>query len=142
MGKPNPDKYRESRRKHDQTEHGREVKRRLGQAYYLRHRERVLANAKARRAKDRNRPPSTLYKYGLSRIEFFAMVAKQNNCCAICDRDFAKLPPRHRCIDHDHQTGAVRALLCHNCNVMIGGAREDAKVLERAIEYLRVERNG
>ncbi len=39
-------------------------------------------------------------------------------------------------VDHDHTTGEVRGLLCHNCNRAIGLLREDPERLRRAIEYL------
>lgn len=40
-------------------------------------------------------------------------------------------------IDHNHSTGRIRGLLCMNCNFLLGAAREDAKVLENARQYLK-----
>lgn len=40
-------------------------------------------------------------------------------------------------IDHDHLTGTVRGLLCHNCNRALGLLKDDVKTLEKAIEYLK-----
>jgi hypothetical protein len=39
-------------------------------------------------------------------------------------------------VDHDHETGQVRALLCSTCNIMIGHAQDDVSILARAIQYL------
>ncbi len=40
------------------------------------------------------------------------------------------------CIDHDHATGKVRGLLCHNCNVAIGLMKDNTDLLKKAAEYL------
>ena len=40
-------------------------------------------------------------------------------------------------IDHCHDTGAVRGLLCHGCNTGIGSLNDDIELLQRAIDYLR-----
>ena len=40
------------------------------------------------------------------------------------------------CLDHDHDTGKFRGWPCQYCNIMIGNANEDTRVLERAIDYL------
>lgn len=44
---------------------------------------------------------------------------------------------KYLCIDHDHSTGEIRGLLCNACNVMLSRARDDVRVLSRAIEYLK-----
>lgn len=68
--------------------------------------------------------------YGISASEYDALKLSQNGRCAICNTD-AKL-----CVDHDHDTGKVRGLLCMKCNSSIGFANDDATVLKSAIEYL------
>src|SRR5271166_6166626 len=54
-------------------------------------------------------------KYGVTQPDYDVMFAAQNGCCAICRRS----QDRAFDIDHDHQTGEVRGLLCTNCNRMI-----------------------
>lgn len=72
-------------------------------------RERLRRNPEAKRAKDRKS------KYGLSPAEFTAMLVAQDHRCAICRVDFSRVA-RGANIDHCHETGRVRALLCGPCN--------------------------
>lgn len=39
-------------------------------------------------------------------------------------------------VDHDHETGKVRGLLCNSCNVMLGHSKDDVAILQKGIEYL------
>lgn len=57
--------------------------------------------------------------------------------CAICGTsDWMGRHGGRPHVDHDHETGKVRGMLCHNCNLMIGYAKEDIQTLRRAITYL------
>ena len=60
------------------------------------------------------------------------MIAAQQGLCPICRRG---LPPTPH-VDHDHVTGAVRAVLCFNCNGGLGQFRDPPDVLRRAAAYL------
>lgn len=73
--------------------------------------------------------------YGLSVDEYLAMYSNQNGKCAICK----KVPSTKRGlhIDHCHETGKVRGLLCHGCNVGIGNFKHNVDLIESAIIYLR-----
>ncbi len=42
------------------------------------------------------------------------------------------------CVDHDHQTGFVRGLLCRDCNAALGLFKDSQEILERAIGYLEI----
>lgn len=66
----------------------------------------------------------------LSFEQFQAMKAKQQDRCAICQKE-EKL-----CIDHCHSSGRVRGLLCHRCNSGLGYFRDNPDFLEKAILYL------
>lgn len=73
-------------------------------------------------------------RYGLSGTEYWAMVDAQGSACAICGGVNAN--GRRLYVDHDHATKAVRALLCHACNTVLGHARDNADVLRDAADYL------
>ncbi len=72
-------------------------------------------------------------KYGITEADFRAMEQAQGGACAIC----RTLPEDGLYVDHDHQTGKVRGLLCFQCNSGIGSLRDDIERLQRAIAYLR-----
>lgn len=72
--------------------------------------------------------------YGINGEQFAEMERKQNGVCAICE-----LPPKDGkflAVDHDHQTGAVRGLLCISCNRGIGYLADDPQRLRKALAYL------
>lgn len=79
---------------------------------------------------------SVLSRYGLTFETYTAILRLQGECCAICKLHMSQMD-RRICVDHDHETGAVRALLCNNCNAGIGYFRENVGYLEIAITYLK-----
>lgn len=74
-------------------------------------------------------------RYGLKSGEYEQILAAQDGGCAICGG-----PPTGNhtrlAVDHDHDTGRVRGLLCGNCNSILGLARDDAERLRAAATYL------
>lgn len=68
---------------------------------------------------------------GQSKDGYEQMLAVQNGVCAICERSDVKL-----CIDHDHKANVVRGLLCYNCNLVLGLAKDSIKNLIAAARYL------
>lgn len=81
-------------------------------------------------------------EYGLTPEDVTAMRKVQGNCCAICEKTFRDEPASERMhIDHCHETGHVRALLCHNCNLGLGHFRDDAGLMLKAIAYLTEHRS-
>lgn len=72
-------------------------------------------------------------KFGLSEDEYAALTAVK--VCGICGVD-KNIAGRDLAIDHDHATGKVRGLLCHNCNAMLGHARDNPEYLLRAVDWL------
>lgn len=76
-------------------------------------------------------------RYGLSLDKYHAMRESQGELCAICGLYSEKLR-----VDHDHDTGKVRALLCPTCNSGIGLLKDDPKVLVAAAHYIEAHRVG
>ena len=78
-------------------------------------------------------------KYGIDKPTYAKLLADQNNCCAICGKPEkyrgVKLTPL--VVDHNHETGEIRGLLCRGCNVGLGHLKDSTTVLEAAIVYLR-----
>jgi hypothetical protein len=74
--------------------------------------------------------------YGLSKEEWLALHAAQNHECAICGSNEPNSKGGWWDTDHCHATGVVRGILCHPCNVLLGHARDDKVILEKAIKYL------
>jgi hypothetical protein len=77
-----------------------------------------------------------LHNYGVPIGTYAAMHTAQNGKCAICKT--TKTPKGRRLdLDHCHETGKTRGLLCNDCNRGIGMFRHQIELLAAAIEYLR-----
>jgi hypothetical protein len=75
-------------------------------------------------------------RYGLDWEEFTGLLAKQGGGCAICGATKGNEKSDRLFVDHDHKTGKVRGLLCHQCNCMLGYSRDEVSNLRRGIQYL------
>lgn len=71
-------------------------------------------------------------KYGITPEEYEAMEIAQAGACSICDR----VPADSLRVDHCHETGRVRGLICHDCNAGIGLLGDDPDRIMRAVIYL------
>jgi len=73
-------------------------------------------------------------QFGLESEQYDRLLAKQGHACAIC-----KTPPGRLClaVDHNHETGRVRGLLCTRCNMALGLLGEDPALLRAMTAYLR-----
>lgn len=72
--------------------------------------------------------------YGITPEAYQMLLDWQGGVCAICERP-SKV--RRLAVDHDHATGKVRGLLCRHCNYeLLGWAKDDIAVFQRAIDYL------
>ncbi len=70
----------------------------------------------------------------MSQDDYDKLLQLQNGVCAICQQECST--KRSLAVDHDHQTGQVRALLCRDCNITIGLMKEDAARLRAAADYI------
>lgn len=78
--------------------------------------------------------PKVLRRYGITDGDYETMLLAQGFRCAICFHP----PPdgRRLAIDHCHETGKVRGLLCTSCNLGLGRFHDDRARLMAALEYL------
>jgi CDP-glycerol glycerophosphotransferase (TagB/SpsB family) len=86
----------------------------------------------------RNRYRSWLQsKYGLTKEQFYDILREQKGECAIC-RKQQRCGKRNKLyVDHDHKTNRLRGLVCFKCNVLLGMAQDEIRILKKAIAYLR-----
>ena len=120
-------------------------------AAYYRHREKAIARVKAwqranperhaatqKRVRDRRRPVARdqylRRTFGLGTGEYDAMLRAQGGRCRVCRRLPRSGSSLH--VDHDHETGEVRGLLCFRCNGELGQFGEDSDRLRLAADYL------
>jgi hypothetical protein len=80
-----------------------------------------------------------LNNYGITKEQFFEILDKQDNKCALCNKPFESLWGNHCHIDHCHETDKVRGLLCMSCNVGLGMLGDTKEKLMKAINYLEGE---
>lgn len=84
----------------------------------------------------------TLRLYGLTQADWDALVERQGNRCAICRTDKPGGRGERWHTDHDHETGKVRGLLCHRCNMGVGFFMNDPEIMEAAARYIIAARKG
>jgi len=89
---------------------------------------------KTHKGKRRSRRMERLY--GMTAEIFSLILASQDNSCAICKNKDSNGRRDWFSVDHCHDTGIVRGLLCNNCNLLLGNAKDDIGILASAIEYL------
>jgi len=73
---------------------------------------------------------------GITLAERDQMIEDQQGLCLICARGFENLLSRHIHVDHCHENGKVRGVLCQYCNIGIGNFRDDPSMLRAAADYL------
>jgi hypothetical protein len=117
-----------------------EKRRESGRRWYWANRDKIREAARRRhyhwrlrnpdKAREQRRRQWLREQYGLTVEEYDRLLAAQGGGCALCGS------AERLAIDHDHDTGAVRGLLCHACNTGIGLLRDDPERALRAAAYL------
>jgi len=122
----------------------REKARERARQYYWENREEILARARERyrplppERKERNKALRMQRMYGIGSAEYAALLERQDGVCAICGR--AGGGTSHRtdlCVDHCHETGLVRGLLCFPCNLGLGKLGDTLEAINKAQAYLQ-----
>ena len=139
-----------------------EQKRQASKRYYLKHKDvhkarcrswalrnpdkvRKLAKEAAKefrrlhpdKARERDRKKRCKEVYNITEQEYQFLLSKQKHKCAICGTVHSKEKYKKLCVDHSHITKITRGLLCGHCNKLIGFAKENTDILQKAIEYVR-----
>lgn len=138
--------------KRPHTESQKEKKRQL----YYENRERIQAQQKAYRDAhpevqeanrersrnwqinnvDRRRDAHLRQHYGITLEQYNAMLAEQGSVCAICHKDGTTGRGGRLHVDHDHETGAVRGLICNHCNNGLGHFLDNPDTMRSGAEYI------
>lgn len=118
-----------------------EERRKRDREYYHKTREQRL-NLNKKRYKenkqwffDNNKKYVLKKKYKLSLEEYQRMFDLQEGLCFLCKQKGED--NRLLCIDHNHNNGKIRSLLCGSCNRGLGLFKDNPNLLERAAEYIR-----
>lgn len=93
------------------------------------------------RSRNYRRDYHFLVNYGITLIDVEQMRKSQSGRCAICDVALPKIleykTVKHGlAVDHCHNSGRVRGLLCRSCNLLLGYAKDSTEILGNAISYL------
>ena len=77
--------------------------------------------------------------YDMTPEEYEHMSEQQGHVCAICEQPQTN---KALAVDHNHTTGEVRGLLCENCNRALGKFKDDARLIEKALDYIEEHTDG
>lgn len=86
---------------------------------------------------EKSRNQKLLYQYGITLEQRNEIIRAQNNKCKICLDNLNILDTKIIHVDHNHNTGKIRGVLCKKCNSMLGLSRERKDILLNAIQYLK-----
>lgn len=103
--------------------------------------ERIRQASKSWKERNPEKVLNKRYKerYGITYEEYRAMLLNQNRLCFLCGTHELESRNQKLCVDHCHVSGKIRKLLCHNCNCALGLLKDDVKILERVINYLKAK---
>lgn len=139
MPRKDPEAAREYRRQYRAA--NREKKRAQSLRHYYKYHELHKKNARDRyhasgeAARERRRNSLLKSRRGITVAERGNMLNAQGNVCVICGTDTPSGKGWN--VDHCHDTGAIRGILCPKCNMAIGLLGHDPTILQAAIDYLK-----
>jgi hypothetical protein len=86
----------------------------------------------------RSRKSNLKAKYQLTENDYLAILSTQNGKCGLCENTESgrkDSPWLH--VDHNHSTGVVRGLLCHNCNIAVGMIKKNSINLKSIENWIK-----
>ncbi len=102
-----------------------------------------IGYVKPKHSVERNRVYNLKKNFGLTVADYQKKFVAQNGVCAICERQEVSKrngEVKWLAVDHDHETGVVRDLLCTACNNALGQLQDDANLLRKAADYIEHHR--
>ena len=117
----------------------RDVKKR--EYYYANHADqRIKAKERDSTLEGKHKIKDRMYrrKYGITKNQVDNLLEQQNYACVICNLNFDE--KNRCCVDHDHNTGKVRGILCHPCNVSLGLIKDSIKTAQSMAKYLKAHK--
>lgn len=127
-------------------ERHKEERKIASRAYYNKNAKRISEQKKVYRLvnKDKIRGIKLEETYGLSNEEYNAILESQDGKCAVCGKPNSGYSDkggnfRKMFVDHDHETGKVRGLLCRDCNFALGLLKDNPETILRLYEYAKTK---
>jgi len=132
-------KERFAAQRHERYMVNRESELAQDREYYQKHKEEKRQKSRIRYAgaQEANWERGIRRNYGLSPEKYAGLLMDQGGVCKICGAASPGGRRQRFCVDHSHETGEVRGLLCGQCNSLLGHAHDDRSVLASADLYLR-----
>ena len=115
----------------------RNVARRGGRSYQCK--ECELSAKKERYSPEENANIKLKSNYGITLEDYDRMLEDQGGCCKVCGTSEPGSGKGRFAVDHNHNTGKIRGLLCSHCNTGLGKFKDSPDLLEAAKEYLLEE---
>ena len=118
-----------------------EDKRANGLRYRAEHREEIKAKGKAWRLANKERQTdyyrrrNLRQRFGMTLEQYNQMFQEQNGCCLTCGVHQSEVKHVFH-VDHNHETGKVRGILCFRCNAALGNLGDNVDTLKAMIKYL------
>lgn len=107
---------------------------------YLKYHKEYTAKNKERKRPIKQRS-SLMYKFNITMEMYEQMLMDQDFRCGICKKHMSEFTRRFA-VDHCHETGKIRGLLCMKCNIGLGNLGDTEKSLEQAMAYLKIANQG
>ena len=100
--------------------------------YYAEHKEEISRKLKEKYIENPSlfRSNNLKQSHGITLIEYETLYESQDGKYKICGLK------KKLSVDHDHETGRIRGLLCVNCNTMLGQCFDNTEILKSGIKYL------
>jgi hypothetical protein len=76
------------------------------------------------------------HKFNITQDDYEKMLQSQDGLCRICHKESNNKVQKHFHVDHNHETGKIRGLLCNKCNMGLGMFNDNKDLIKKAMDYL------